>query len=828
MADRYDRLGMVAWLLVAGGVLLTGCPTAQGPPGPEGPQGPEGPPGSPGSPAPIACATNADCDDGDPCTTDVCGSDEVCQYLNSCPEGEAVDLRTWPDDAVAALDIQSEITGVTLDGATVIEFTVKTSNGAPVTGIGPLWEADNRFVRFTLTKLVMGTEGDPSVWSAYTRDATNDGSTAPDYDTGSSLVDHGDGSYTFTLNTDVSSVSGVPYDPALTHRAAGQIGSGDVALEAQNLVMDFVPAGGAVTDTRGIAVMDSCNECHDGLVFHGRRFVAEYCTNCHTPDLAMGEGDMKYMIHKIHAGHKFNVLDDGIDYSEVTYPQSLTNCRKCHSAEDVATPDGDNWMNVPSMTACGSCHRISFVDPAPEGLTLHTGGAQPSNAMCVACHSASSIQTYHLTGNATPNNPNLPTGVPEVEFAITGVAVSGGGTPSVTFTVTADGAPLDLNDLPDGFVDGDGNAFRWPSFLMAWAQPQDGIATPADYNNLGQRAAQPVSVDLGALVEASGVDCAGGECTADFGAVGSAFPAGASMRAVALQGYFQFDSDGDEAQDTSLHTISAVMAVAGDEVRREIVDPDKCGACHEWFEGHGGNRVVGLRRNPETPKQPMICSLCHVPNLSASGRSIDPAAAADRDGDPATEDPAAATASLGTSETWLWPEDTNNLKEMIHGIHASGARTTDYEFVRGRNDGIYYNWAEVTFPGEHGTRNCLLCHMPGTYGLPLADNLLGTTVRTTGTDDGLDGDDFEAVGAARGDLPNATDWVNTPIASTCYYCHDSTTAIAHFRQNGGVISVADPDLADFTQRQHVLTVESCAVCHGEGSIAALSRVHGLE
>jgi OmcA/MtrC family decaheme c-type cytochrome len=168
------------------------------------------------------------------------------------------------------------------------------------------------------------------------------------------------------------------------------------------------------------------------------------------------------------------------------------------------------------------------------------------------------------------------------------------------------------------------------------------------------------------------------------------------------------------------------------------------------------------------------------------------------------------------------------MKEMTHGIHASAVRTFDYEFVRGRNDGIYYNWAEVTFPAEDGTRNCLLCHLEGTYGLPLADNVLATTVRTTGTDDGLDGNDFAAVGTARDSVPNATDWVNTAGASTCFYCHDSAAALAHMRQNGGVISIADPDAGDFTQRQNVDTVESCAVCHGEGNIAALNVVHDIE
>jgi len=730
------------------------------------------------------------------------------------PPGQAVvDLRTTPDDVVAALEVQSEVTAVTIDSPPVVEFTVTTASGAPITGIGALWEEDDSFVRFTLTKLVPGANGDPSVRVPYTREATNDGSTPPDYDTGSSLVDHGDGTYTFTFNTDVAGVAGVTYEPALSHRVAGQIGAGDVPLEPQNLFLDFVPTGADVTDTRDIVVVDSCNECHDGLVFHGRRFITEYCVNCHTPELAQGEGDMKFMIHKLHSAQKFDVLDEGVDYSEITYPQPLTNCRKCHNGQDQVTPDGDNWKNVPSAVACGSCHsQVNF-----QTGENHVAGAQ-TNATCSLCHPASAIETSHLTAIPTPNNPSLPLGVPRMAFVINDVAVNGGGVPTVRFTASADGEVLDVNNLPDGFVDADGNAFGWPSFLLAWAQPQDGIDAPADYNNLGRSAAQPVSVNLGDLVAAAAVDCSNNDCVADFGPTGNAFPAGATMRAVALQGYFQFDSDGDEALDTALHTLSAVVAVTGDEVRRQVVDPAKCGSCHEWFEGHGGNRVIGVSVDAQAAQQPLVCALCHVPNLSTSGRAIDPANAVG----------SAAAVDIGDTDTWNWPEDTNNLRDMIHGIHASAARTTDYEFVRNRQNGIYYNWAEVTFPAENGVRNCLLCHMEGTYELPLADNVLDTTVRTTGTDDGLDGDDFAAVGTARGSVPTATDWVNTPTASTCYMCHTSASAVAHIRQNGGVISIANPDEGEFTQRQEIDTFESCAVCHGAGRIADVSLVHRLD
>jgi hypothetical protein len=48
------------------------------------------------------------------------------------------------------------------------------------------------------------------------------------------------------------------------------------------------------------------------------------------------------------------------------------------------------------------------------------------------------------------------------------------------------------------------------------------------------------------------------------------------------------------------------------------------------------------------------------------------------------------------------------------------------------------------------------------------------------------------------------------------------------RQNGGIISVADPAAGDFVQRQDVNTVESCSVCHGPGGQADLEVVHGLK
>jgi hypothetical protein len=118
-----------------------------------------------------------------------------------------------------------------------------------------------------------------------------------------------------------------------------------------------------------------------------------------------------------------------------------------------------------------------------------------------------------------------------------------------------------------------------PSFLLAFAMPQDGIATPAEYNNIGNGLgnAQPRSVSIAALLStnnaANGTLVAStsnpGYYTATIKGSGAwKFPVGAKLRAVALQGYFTQVSPA-----SGRHAISVVKAVTGDAVRRTVVDP---------------------------------------------------------------------------------------------------------------------------------------------------------------------------------------------------------------------------------------------------------------
>jgi OmcA/MtrC family decaheme c-type cytochrome len=717
----------------------------------------------------------------------------------------AINASTASFTQLAELDVVCEVESITISSPPVVTFSMVTADGLPIVGLVPYWEANHRFVRFALAKLVEGTNGDPDSWVSYTR---SDGE--PTYDSGASLVDNDDGTYTFTFNTDVTAVTGVTYEPTLTHRLAGQIGQlSTVPVEEQNVWHDFVPAGGAVTTTRNIAVMESCNECHDNLVFHGRRWKVEYCVTCHNPDLAEGEGDMGFMIHRIHAAGQFHVLDGGVSYAEVTYPQGLVNCRKCHNVADTATPQADNWRNLPSMEACGGCHDVF----GPNASGSHTGPAQTNNANCYLCHGPTEIAEYHTTTNATPNNPELLTGQRSITYEVLSADVdSGTGNITIQFKILSDGTALDVTNLPADLKNNatPAVAFSYPALLFAYALPQGSITAPADYNNIGRAAAQPLSLGLGTFTPIATSGTPNGTIAFDTGTgittvvvtlAASKFPSGATMRAVALQGYLQQDIDDNGTAEAPLHTISYMVPVTGDAERREIVDSAKCANCHEWFEGHGGNRVYTVA----------VCVMCHVPNLSSSGRTN-------------TSNPVGAPWPTNVMDN---PEDAQNMKDMIHGIHASAIRTRDYTHVRNRGtSGVFwYDWAEVTFPAE--TNNCELCHLPGTYELPIADNLLATTVRTTGVADGLDLNQAAVTAARAGTaLPGATDWVNTPMGSSCFYCHTSVEAWAHMTQNGAQLTHPDPAANTRVNRSAlIVNYEACSVCHGAGKTADITEVH---
>jgi OmcA/MtrC family decaheme c-type cytochrome len=676
------------------------------------------------------------------------------------------------------------------------------------------------------------------------------------------LKDAADGSY---KNVDAGDLT---YDPNLTHRLVIQIsgaarGTGSntangvtvtptVAMKnPANAIYDFIPATGkaaASTDTlRNIVDTANCNECHgklQALGFHGgARSDARFCVVCHTDQRKYGTkeatttatgysgstsringlavGDFPAFIHRLHRGSE--LVKTGYNYAnvlfnDVVYPMQLGSdgqkmCSKCH-AKTATAPQGDNWNAVPSRMACGSCHDgIDFATGAGTtnagATTGHGGGAKADDKTCSTCHAAADIKTYHMTENVTPHNPTVKAGLQNFTYEIASASVNATtNAVTVKFRIKADGTAVTLaaptaamaNPLA-GFTGG-------PSFLLAYAMSQDGVTTPVDYNNLGRTNAQPISVSLANLLDSNRTTTTGtlsardadGYYTANIVGTAVVFPVGAKLRTVALQGYFTQVSPA-----AARHTVSVVKGVTGDTARRVVVDPAKCGNCHEWFEGHGGNRVY----------ETQVCVTCHNPGINSTGRGISDAALAAYNF--SADDNAKLTAwgfnkTLPNAAVNL-PVTTNNFKDMIHGIHAGKDRVTPFVDARDRTPSAItlLDMSKGAFPNI--LSNCeSACHKPGTYSSVPTNTLASTYEYNNGT---------VPMTPAAYKLsfvqPNATDKVTTPFAASCVSCHDATTAQAHMQLNGAQIKVNRSALA--------LTGESCALCHAAGKEFDPVKVH---
>ncbi len=785
-------------------IALAGCVESPGPEGPTGPAGAAGPAGEQGDPG-EAGATGPQGDKGDPGAPGADGAQGE-QGIPGQPgqpggpgePGDPGPSAAWTFNVKA--DIPETLVGtiddIQIGTTSVVEFTVKDAVGRGAVG---LLAGNSGNVRFALAKLIPeSAAGDPSQWVSYINRKVTEGAVSVTQATAErtgALVDHGDGTYTYTFAADLTAAkdpvtsAAIPYVAQYTHRLVFQISGG--GLPPLNVTHDFVPGGGEVTTTRAIVQTDNCNGCHGELTAHGSRYELDYCVVCHNPgttDAATGNSvNMASMVHKIHMGHNLPgapfVIGDH-DYSETTYPQSILNCRKCHDGSLEATPQGDNWKDVPNLVACGSCHTETTFG---TGAT-HSGGPQANNSLCVSCHTSDKIEAYHLTNEATEHNPLLPAGLSTFSYEIISASLDAGNKPTVVFKVLRDGVPMDIQTLPADISSG-------PSFLLAYAGAQGDILAPAEYNNLGRAAGQPASVSLANLrAGTAGSLTASATAGAWSAFINTAFPAGSTLRAIGLQGAFNQKVEG---VDVPRRVVSVTFPVGSDEPRRDVVNSDKCSSCHERLELHGGSRVGNID----------ICVMCHNPSLSTSGRGADPAnlALASSDADDYGPDPL------------LFPESSNHFKFMIHGIHASAFRTTPYEFVRDRGtSGVYYyNWSEVTFPGQ--LAKCQTCHDEGTYELPLADDLLPTTLRTSSGP----GEDRPAIAAARASVPNATDLIASPVSAACYPCHDSWMSVAHMEQNGGAIEW------ERGVWESEKPVETCTICHGPGRMADLEVVHGF-
>ncbi len=630
-------------------------------------------------------------------------------------------------------------------------------------------------------------------------------------------------------------------------------------------------------------------------------------------------GNLPNLIHKTHMGSvlpRKNYNFAGVLFNEVEYPQDIRNCTKCHDPSNASTPQASNFMNVPSRLACGACHDgIDFatgqgvtIADAMKGLTVspqgHVGGIQPDDKRCAECHSDPArpdinIDAVHrpvtppnsgnalLAGGTNANtnaawiasNPNRkPVGAITVTYDIKSVSVNAQRRPVIVFRMLQDGQRKDLNDFATATPNtATGQKEVWdnfmgaPSLYFVFAVPQDGIATPADFN-------ASASGYLRTIWNGSATGAGGGTLTgpdADGYYTGTLTGVTIPTSAVMLTGGMGYSYNNTSTlpltqtnlakypvtaptaavacatSTTNVCKQGGLIVIApnvnkvatGFTGRRAIVEDARCNKCHQELGTFTEDAFHAGQRNDGTS-----CAWCHTPNRTSSG----------------------------------WTADSVN---FVHAIHAGAKRSTEYTW---HAETATSSFAEVKYPGV--LNFCEGCHIPGAVNFenPASETAVPNRLYRTvaaGSFSGHVGDTFinySGAGCAptqsapatdvsvhalspyfqptangtstpsygpafafnagaspsNGCTPDGTSFsipagqstensaantsyqtnlVLSPITSVCFACHDTSPAMAHFELNGGSI---------YKARSAALnTTETCIICHGSGRIADIAEVH---
>ena len=618
-----------------------------------------------------------------------------------------------------AEELSATITRVRLndDNQAVVDFQLTDGNNVPITDLA----SDN--IRFTIARLVTSPLGNlTGDWQSYVNRIEEPGvgpgtqarlqATA---ERDGELINNNDGTYVYTFATDLADLSqdvldqaaveglDLSFEPDRTHRVAIQF---DGSMDTANPTFDWVPATGAVASfTRDIAATENCNRCHDPLAIHGgNRREIEYCVTCHNPgstDANSGNTvDMKVMVHKIHRGRNlpsvqaggeyaiYGFRDSKHDYSDLGYPQDIRNCVNCHvgtatvgDREDlVVTSQGDNWAEVPSRAACGSCHEDVVFEE-------HKGG-QTDDSQCAQCHGPGEVA-------GVANSHRILAREARDLFLAEILDVSNsmpGETPVVSFRVS--------NPLTDEPYD----ILNDPEFTGEGARLAVGVAwNTLDYTNTGNEGDNASQIQADALSSAMPngdgsfsvsmpLALPDGSDSPFVPATGSGVAAVEGHPVVAIEGEPAEIPVGDATRFFSIDEPDGLPVP-----RRQSVALDNCLSCHSTLVLHGNNRADNIDS----------CVSCHNPrNTDKRVREVAL--------DPPTDGK---------------EEESIDFKTMIHGIHAPAIREMPLEIVGFRGFSTHrYTEEEVHYPGD--LANCTACHTGDGFRLPLDAGILGTTTDT--------------------------------------------------------------------------------------------------
>ncbi|MEZ4399561.1 MAG: OmcA/MtrC family decaheme c-type cytochrome [Kofleriaceae bacterium] len=726
-------------LVVAAALALVACEGPAGPGGPPGDPGDPGDPGAPGTPGQIG-------PEGPP------GADGVTPWFT----GPGVDV---------------EVTELTVSATqAVVTFRLRDGAGTPLDRAGRLTQGPVA-MSFVLAQLGVDGAGAPTQYTAYTvRTVTSptSGLTATQATTENSgafaTLDVTAGTYAYTFAAPLTG-----FDPALTQTVMAVASrTFDGASAFDRATLSVRPAGGAAA-ARGVVSQSACGACHGSFGAHGGRYVAvEQCVMCHTaqtsdPDTG-NTVDFRVMLHKIHAGEGLPSVVAGTpyqiigfggsvhDFSTVVFPHSITKCDSCHAGAAQA----DNWKTNPSDAACRSCHdTVSFVDPPPAGMVLHGGGAQPPGAPCNVCHPA--------TGSIAPLVPAH--ALPALDLShVLAVDVQGfdpvvpGQPLAFTFRVTYDGAPRDILAAP------------LASMRALMVGPNSDYTQYWTVGTSTNPWAQATVQGGGASGTLAAVDAANGTFRYTFPAT---IPVPATATGSFTLGIEAAVNSAEPRHAAVSPMVPFAVTDAVAQPRRQVIDPDKCNACHANLSAHGGNR-----------RGAAYCVACHNPENANNER-------------------------VARFEGSTVLAESVDLRVMIHKIHMGEELTQPYVLGAfpapsvANPAGTPINFGETRYPRPR--TECAACHRPGTWGLPSPGRAPSILQELTCSEDpGADGDSYCTNPAwAVSDtfrLP--------PETAACTSCHDQPYVAAHAAVN-----------------TTLLGAEACATCHGPGADFDAVAVH---
>jgi OmcA/MtrC family decaheme c-type cytochrome len=207
--------------------------------------------------------------------------------------------------------------------------------------------------------------------------------------------------------------------------------------------------------------------------------------------------------------------------------------------------------------------------------------------------------------------------------------------------------------------------------------------------------------------------------------------------------------------------------------RRAVVDAARCDACHLELTGHTGSR-----------KNVQACLLCHNPANFNDER-------------------------VARFEDSVVLAESVDFRVMIHKLHAGDQLTQPY--VLGGSPlpnatnpaGTPRDFSGLRYPRSRA--DCEACHLPGTWTLPLRSSQPSLLGELTCSE--TPGDDTDA-------LCDAPFWMVTrtvalpPETAVCTSCHDQPYVAVHAEVSTSASGA-----------------ESCATCHGPGSVQDVAAVH---